>query len=73
MEPMSNLLELRETIKVGSKALDVASIEELACLEKVRIAFLPLSFLHNIFFPVFTLKATYNLAITIIDKDVCFP
>ena len=43
---MSDLLELREAIKVGSKALDVAFIIELCCLDEVNISLFQLASLN---------------------------
>jgi hypothetical protein len=70
---MSDFLELRKTIKVGRKTLNVTPVEELACLEKVRVALLPLPFLHYVLFLVFNLVTTNNLAIAIVNQAMRIP
>jgi hypothetical protein len=76
-EPMSDLSEFGHII-VGCQSLDKALVEILAGLEKINITLLPLALLAvPVLLVLFRLLKRLvtgdNLAIAIVDRDVCIP
>ena len=58
---------------MGCKTLDVALVEELACLDEINVMLLQLAPLNNVLFLIAFLVLTHILPVAIVDGDMGIP